>query len=162
MKEIFMVRCRGGEYEDAYDNVIHAWSNKQDAEAHSARLTAEMEREREVATIVREAIKAARAADPEPKLKTHLLLPVKCWPAGMRTQDITAEMRAEREQINAHNDALYEAHSVLNGEWYSRVVEATTAKVLAAHGIPADARFTEWFYGKEEGTEYYVDTVGID
>lgn len=164
MSKIYIVGCRGGEYDDAFDYPVHAWTDEQSAINHRDVLTHVMNQERKVAAAVQEAIKKVRETNKQPATPTNLLKPVKRWPAGLAMADITAEMRAERIATDQHNKAVYAQHGKDVDEWYERVIVTTIVATLKSFGLPAEMKSTykESFWGKDEGTEYYVDTLGLN
>jgi hypothetical protein len=60
-----------------------------------------------------------RAENPRPSWDEYIpqMLERVRWPAGLRQQDITPEMRAERERILVHNKRVSDEHSARDKEW---------------------------------------------
>lgn len=161
MSTIFLVRYRGGEYDEAFDNVIRAWSTRELAEAHQLALTAVMNNKRAMVKALDEACDQVKVACPSPQYPTHLLQkPVK-WPAGMRQQDITDEMRAQRTAIREHNAAVSDAYNTQQSEWYDANMVPAIKKVMEKFGVPY-SEYNPWHTCPTADHEYHIEELEMD
>lgn len=81
--------------------------------------------------------KKYRAENPYPswdEYRPQMLVRAK-WPSGLRQQDITPEMRAEREQIDAHNKRVSDEHTALVKAWDEKF-EAARRHFLTVAKVP--------------------------
>lgn len=64
--------------------------------------------------------------NPMPACKTHKLLAPVRWQPGLRKEQITEEMRAERAAIQLHNDQVHQEDSEARNQWFKTRVAAFT------------------------------------
>jgi hypothetical protein len=73
-----------------------------------------------------------RADNPRPEMDYSVLKERVRWPSGLKQSEITQEMRDERNAIEAHNRAAWDAHAVLTQAWEEKFEAARIAFLLAA------------------------------
>jgi hypothetical protein len=79
----------------------------------------------------------------------------KPWPSGLGKEQITPEMRAEREAIEAHNHAVFDEAKAIENEWREDTWFPALREWLKAQGkaVPETIDFS-WSMGKN-----YFDDV---
>lgn len=101
---VFLVVKCVGEYSDKYEHIEHAWSVEAKAHSHIAEL---MEHQTKVvaATKLWESF-SSEWIDQYPMPTHAALIPRPKWKQGLRREEITCAMRAERAEIEAANRAV--------------------------------------------------------
>lgn len=146
---VYIVIESGGQYEDAWDANRFACATPEGAQAAIAAQKAR----REKLIAEREVLVAAKVAfeevNPYPESISRLVIPR--WEAGIRQQDITVEMREERNVLQAQNREIdrknHEAHQAYYGALLAH--QQTVAQTLGLE-IPdrivysADIEYTKW------------------
>jgi hypothetical protein len=123
-----------GEYDEYRERPVHGWTNKERAEEHISTL----QKEQEIHNDTYDKLLAFRSAweteNPAPTLSTHKLLRKVKWPSGLRREQITDEMRNERQRVEDYNQKVYDAHGEECGVWYQlqRETELAFLKQIGA------------------------------
>lgn len=103
------------------------------------------------------------ANNPSPILDRSEWREIKKWKAGLRQDEITQEMRDEREATKAHNQALSEAHTKLMDEWHERRRDAMRQWIADQDNYPeqlVDQALHGWMLWRPE-YEFHVSTIDI-
>ncbi len=102
LTHVYLVKRRGGEYDDKWQSTICARARKEDAEGMVAAANAHDEYLRGLDARFR-----AHMAAWTPKivaLPYPEMVPQKKWPPGLGKADITQQMRDERAAVNVENE----------------------------------------------------------
>lgn len=162
MSTIFAVYVSGGEYDMAYHNLIKCWSTREAAEQHVRELEDFRSRQKQ-AIELEEAHFAMWDKEnpftvPYPEQKVYPR-----W-HGIRNENITDIMRAERAVIVAENEAKNKVYSDLREAHDERRFNACEAYLLTTD-ISKD--MIEWLnnesvYFRRDAAEYSIEPVEID
>lgn len=86
----------------------------------------------------------------------------KAWAPGLSQAQITPEMRAEREAVEAHNNAMYDEAKAIENEWREEQWFPALRVWLAQQGhiVPETIGFN-WSLGKSyfEEVNYRIETL---
>lgn len=172
MSIIYIVKTSGGRYDETWSHVVHAWTNMLDADAHVARLEAQATLDREVEASIAEFRLKYQATNPAPVFPSPpASRNYPRWPSGIKQQDITVEMRAERNAILSENQILSEQYH--NGPYaeytaattkYGDQLEQALRQSLIDSGIPERAvtRYHSRFRAQDKYTCHEVETLELD
>jgi len=85
---------------------------------------------------------AWREQNPMPEMDRSGLKERVVWKSGLRKEEITDEMRAERKAIEDHNHALYQAHGEVVDAWHERHKAALESWLDGEEWFPKELRET--------------------
>lgn len=157
--QIFLVRERWGEYSERGERIVKAWSKKDDADDQIIELAKAQKRWNTGVEIIRNFEEMWGTLNAYPK--TPQLEKVKKWPAGVRKEQITDEMRAERAATQARNQVLTEAWGETTGVWYCNRNEASR-KYLRTVGCSEEETDALIEDGSPRERYFDIKTVDLD
>lgn len=157
---IYGVYISGGSYDDAYNNLIKAWSTREAADQHRDQLEKDHEQQVYASNLQHKHLMAWDEQNP-----TTIPLPkmakVPHW-GGKRKDQITQAMRDERDSINEDNRTRAEEYQELmqqrQDQWNAECIN-----YLASVGVSADViiYITENRYFDKD-VSYNVEEIEFD
>lgn len=162
-EEMYAVILRGGGYSDSWTSVIAVSDDLEKCNEYIKQCKKEdADHDATVRRLIREFEGQYLQKFPQPELDRSQLLERTRWKAGLKKEEITPEMRAERERVEEHNRTVFEAHGKVVDAW-REVFDKEQANFLLAIGVPADQH--EHFIGyhgydvRTEDRRYSVEKV---
>lgn len=130
MSTIYVVMGEAGEYEDRATWMERAFTCREAANLYIVELLARNKLYQENRDKVAEFCQAWIGDNPYPIYPTHELIKEKKFPAGLKSQDITQEMRDKRNAAREHNHVIDNNHNALMRIWYMQQKDAKRTFLL--------------------------------
>lgn len=157
MSTIYLLCCSGGSYEDKWERVVCAYTDKAKAE-----LALVMRNQYDV--YLRELYKRlqkhmATFVSTIPPVAQPPYLTRKAWREGLGKHQITPDMLAERTRIEQHNKKLSDAFSDYRTAIYHEQEAEKVRYLITVEGISEKiAAETNWYPPSEDTTNYLDET----
>lgn len=154
MTTIYVVYAYGGEYEDKWEKVLKGFRSEEVAERFVLRCEQEHAADSQLRQELEEYVRTWCERNVMPQ---HPISPkIKKWPAGIRHDQITAEMRAERDLVKAEIEKIDKQAAEIYGAYYLKQKEAKV-EFLLAKGLTLDQTHTHvdhWSYREDKHFSY--------
>jgi hypothetical protein len=159
LQEMFVVVASGGEHDDAWQSNCVATFDEQLANEYIA------DRQRQDALFNERNAKLddyeEQYVQENPRPAIPAVPQAPRWPAGMGKHQITAEMRAERDRINAERSAIFAAHGERQGVWHEGWEIAKHAFLVSLGVAPEDMGEFEYSWLKQRDTSYHIEKIPV-
>lgn len=111
---LYAVHEFGGRWDDAYDNIVHLHSTHELATAHIERVESNRIRQNDLYDMQEAFLNRWDEQHPIPNAPYEAEMPRAPWPAGLGEHQITAEMRAQRQAAEDHNQGVWRRRNEFN------------------------------------------------
>lgn len=155
MNAIFVVIKAGGEYDDKWEEVVVSSFDKVKCEQYIVEKTEENKKALENCKKIQNWRREYDSKNPFPPMPNVNLKKTK-WPSGLRKDQITDEMRAERERQKAENDVIMDAWRNFCEE-YGAKLYSLLDEYKNSLGIKKD--FNE--YASNYDCEFYIKEIEV-
>ncbi len=155
MNTIFVVIKAGGEYDDKWEEVVISSFDKVKCEQYIEKEKENNKKALENCNKINQWRYEYNSKNPHPTMPNVNLKQTK-WPSGLRRDQITDEMRAERDKQKATNDTIMNTWRKLCEE-YEEEMYSLLNEYKDSLGIPKD--FNE--YVSNYDCDFYIQEVEV-